>query len=232
MGEIKPVHFRQGEHLEYGPHRNCSALRSMTVCWDCGKSWDTNDSFPLPCRRSRKFRVPEFLRARLRRWATCIIDSRPPDMVIGGDNPYLLRWRVIPPNRWFNIYLHGFLRSDDDRALHDHPWVNASILLAGGYKEVRFIKQDSPEYGYRTVIRVQGDIVVRPRAAVAHRIALFPKPGGGERSVLSLFITGPRTRDWGFHCPKRWVPWREFTNPGSGGASSLIGPGCDDEEKR
>src|SRR6185312_200421 len=62
--------------------------------------------------------------------------SRRPDIVIGGeDNPYLRRWWVIPRNRIFNIYLHHFMRSDDDRALHDHPWVNCSILISGEYDE-------------------------------------------------------------------------------------------------
>ena len=57
---------------------------------------------------------------------------RTPDLVIGGwDDPYLLRWWLIPRNRWFNVYLHLFLRSDDDRALHDHPWFNLSFLLEG-----------------------------------------------------------------------------------------------------
>ena len=61
---------------------------------------------------------------------------RPPDRIIGGaSDPYLRRWFIIPRNRWFNIYLHQFLRSDDDRALHDHPWVNLSILLTGRYME-------------------------------------------------------------------------------------------------
>lgn len=47
---------------------------------------------------------------------------RAPDFYIGGNaNPYLLRWWVIPRNRFFNVYLHKFLRDDDDRALHDHP---------------------------------------------------------------------------------------------------------------
>ena len=32
--------------------------------------------------------------------------------------------------------LHHVLRSDLDRALHDHPWDNASLLLRGGYWEV------------------------------------------------------------------------------------------------
>ena len=34
------------------------------------------------------------------------------------------------------MYLHLFLRDDDDRALHDHPWDNASFLLTEGYVEV------------------------------------------------------------------------------------------------
>jgi hypothetical protein len=42
------------------------------------------------------------------------------------------RWWVIPRNKFFNIYLHHFLHSDDDRALHDHPWWNVSILLRSG----------------------------------------------------------------------------------------------------
>jgi hypothetical protein len=65
-----------------------------------------------------------------------IADSRKPDFIIGGaDEPYMLRWWVIPRNRFFNIYLHHFLRSDEDRALHDHPWLNCSWLLDGRYTE-------------------------------------------------------------------------------------------------
>lgn len=56
------------------------------------------------------------------------VSNRPPDVVIGGfQNPYLLRWYVIPRNPVFNVYVHLFLRSDDDRALHDHPWANLSV---------------------------------------------------------------------------------------------------------
>src|SRR3546814_8204117 len=45
------------------------------------------------------------------------ISLRKPDITIGGeDNPYLRRWYIIPRNRWFNVYLHEFLRDDDDRA--------------------------------------------------------------------------------------------------------------------
>ena len=61
---------------------------------------------------------------------------RAPDFIIGGaEDAYMLRWWVIPRNRWFNIYLHKILRDDDPRALHDHPWWNISIVLKGGYLE-------------------------------------------------------------------------------------------------
>jgi len=61
---------------------------------------------------------------------------RDPDIVIGGRaDPYLLRWFMIPRNPIFNVYLHEFRRSDDDRALHDHPWINLSYLIDGEYVE-------------------------------------------------------------------------------------------------
>lgn len=62
---------------------------------------------------------------------------REPDFYIGGkEQPYMRRWWLIPRNRFFNIYLHNILRSDDDRALHDHPWRWCSILLRGAYFEI------------------------------------------------------------------------------------------------
>jgi hypothetical protein len=122
-------------------------------------------------------------------WFKRLAASRPPDFVIGGaDDPYMLRWWVIPRNRFFNIYLHKFLRSDDDRALHDHPWVNVSYLLAGTYVE-HMIHAG----GVRTAIRYRaGDLRFR-RSITAHCIEI-------EEPCWSLFITGPVIREWGFHC--------------------------------
>lgn len=143
-----------------------------------------------------------------------IMDRRSPDVIIGGrEDPYLLRWWLIPRNPVFNVYLHLFLRSDDDRALHDHPWFNASVLLSGHY-----IEHTIPAGGVnvRTVYRA-GDIKLRgPRSA--HRVELINGP------CLTVFITGPRMRQWGFHCPDAgWVHWKDFTAPDDPGA---IGPGC------
>lgn len=142
------------------------------------------------------------------------VASRPRDFAIGRpDDDYLRRWFVIPRNGIFNIYLHEFIRSDDDRALHDHPWWNVSFLLAGEYTE-----HTIPAGGVniRTVYKA-GDLKFR-RAVAAHRIELHAGP------TWSLFITGPRIRDWGFHCPLGWKHWKEFTSPHNPGE---IGPGCE-----
>ena len=138
---------------------------------------------------------------------------RDPDFVIGpSDDPYLLRWWVIPRNKWFNVYLHCFKRSDDDRALHDHPWRNVSILMCGRYIE------HLP--GGVTKFRRRFLPIFR-RATSAHRVELID-----GQEVWTLFITGPRWRVWGFYCPKGWIPWTEFVEDRPGG--NAVGKGCGD----
>lgn len=142
--------------------------------------------------------------------------------VIGEeDNPYLIRWFVIPRNRFFNIYLHNFRRSDDDRALHDHPWNNCSILLKGEYVEIgKDEKEGYPFYKFRSA----GHIAFR-QAESAHRIELYSDEKGKPIPVWTLFLTGPVRRRWGFHCPQGWRHWKEFVSLRDGGNS--VGRGCD-----
>ena len=148
--------------------------------------------------------------------------ARSPDFVIGGNqDPYLQRWWLIPRNRFFNVYVHRFLRSDDDRALHDHPWLfNASILLEGGYREWFFVKHFNEMTGGNCIDfkdRSAGAVKLRFGGA-PHRIELTQGP------CWTLFITGPRYREWGFHCAKGWIHWERFTARGNPGS---IGKGCD-----
>lgn len=134
---------------------------------------------------------------------------RPPDFEIGepGD-VYLRRWYVIPRNPVLNVYLHRFVRDDDDRALHDHPWINASVVLSGRYREIM------PD---GVAERRRGSVTVRPARAF-HRIEVIAHP------VWTLFLTGPRTREWGFLCPQGWRHWKDFT---AGRQGERIGKGCD-----
>jgi len=142
-------------------------------------------------------------------WARAKMQSLP-DFIIGPpDAPYLRRWWVVPRNRQSNVYLHEILKSDDDRALHDHPWANTSFLIEGSYTEI------TPEGEF---VREAGSIVTR-EAAQAHRLVV----ADGAR-VISLFTTGPTIREWGFHCPRGWRHWKDFVDSRDSGQ---IGRGCD-----
>jgi hypothetical protein len=151
------------------------------------------------------------------------ITRRPPDFVIGGhERPYLLRWWLLPRNVVFNVYLHQFRRSDDDRALHDHPWLfNASWLLSGEYIE-HTIKAGG------LMVRMHrraGDVKLRWGKA-PHRVELLMERDAlAEVPCWTIFITGPRVRQWGFYCMERgWIHWKRFTAPDDRGS---VGAGCD-----
>lgn len=145
----------------------------------------------------------------IKKWLTGWLKGGPHFIVGPHDNPYLHRWYLLPRNPILNIYLHRFLRDDEDRARHDHPWPSVSILLRGRYVE------ETPK-GKR--LFCAGSVVLR-RSTHTHRIEL---PEG--KHAWTLFITGPRLREWGFHCPRGWVHWREFTAPTNYGQT---GKGCD-----
>lgn len=141
-----------------------------------------------------------------------------PHFIVGGrEDPYLRRWHIAPRGEGPSCYLHEFLRSDDDRALHDHPYESVSIILRRGYLE-HVPGQAVP------IRRNVGDVVLRD-ATTPHRVELLAGPAGTPPiSAWTLFLTGPRVRDWGFHCPNGWVPWQVFTDARDAGA---IGRGCD-----
>lgn len=156
--------------------------------------------------------------------------KRPPDFVIqreGGD-VYMLRWWVIPRNRFFNIYLHKFLKSDDE-TLHDHPWASMSLLLSGCYWE--HVPADPARWkaeGSRDTVkhlRRPFRPVLRGPDAI-HRVELL-KEGYfiiTEKPVWTLFFTGPWRRAWGFWCPKGFKPWQKYVEARDGGNS--VGEGC------
>lgn len=159
-------------------------------------------------------KMPSVILRAIRRRLLQTASSREPNFIIGGrEKPYLKRWWIVPRNRFFNIYLHHFLRSDDDRALHDHPWWNVSLLLDGAY-----VEHTIAAGGVKHAIRyAEGDLKFRS-AKAAHRVEITEGPS------WSLFITGPTIRDWGFHCPAGWRRWQDFVSSRDAGD---IGRGCD-----
>lgn len=168
------------------------------------------------CRQGRDCPADSTLIHWLRGLRDRVVSARGPDFIIGGEkDPYLCRWYLIPRNRFFNVYLHLFMRSDDHRALHCHPWANASILIDGKYTEHTI---EAGGISTRKE-RKAGDIKIRFSGRHAHRIELT------HGICWTVFITGPKYREWGFHCPTSgWRHWVDFTKKHDSGQT---GRGCD-----
>lgn len=177
---------------------------------------------------------------------TRIAGKRPPNFVVGDDSPegpYLLRWYLSPWSGWFkhvpkeqlkkwqqwvrkairktlpNLYLHKFMRDDDDRALHDHPSWAFRLILWNGY-----IEHTIAEGGIHHRITVQPGYFGFLRTKHTHRIELHRDHAGNPIPCWTLFLFGPERREWGLHCPDRgWAHWEEFTAAGKPGE---VGKGC------
>lgn len=102
---------------------------------------------------------------------------------------YLWRSYLIPRNKYFNIYLHIFVGSDE-RVPHDHPWPSWSLCLWG---RIREYIQD-PWYNVTCRQVKIGDTVARP-ATWRHYLVLDSK------FAVTLFITGRVNNDhmWYFY---------------------------------
>jgi|SRR5271154_3074577 len=108
---------------------------------------------------------------------------------------------VFPKGFGFSLFLHRFHRSDDDEALHNHPWAWAwSLILAGGYKEEYRVGDDVTWriVGPGRLIKITKDHF--------HRVDLL------EKDSWSLFVAGPKEANWGFwdRTTKEFWPWRDF----------------------
>lgn len=148
--------------------------------------------------------------------------------IIGpDDDPYMVRYILF---RWAHlprVYIHKFLRSDDERAPHNHPWWFVSLVLKGSYLEYT----DAPLNPH---LRKRFSFAYRPLSTF-HRVALpngfrkqsFDVGSYGPVPCWTLVVTGPDVRGWGFRCPRyriqgnglgippyRVVPWPEFDGCG------------------
>lgn len=134
--------------------------------------------------------------------------------------PYLTRY-ILFKSSYFNMYIHKFLSSDEDRALHDHPWNSFGLILWGSYMEHVPLDYEKWKKGDRTekiIKRNFLNFVYRP-AETIHRIELID-----NKPVWTLFITTGKWREWGFWCPKGFTHNKVFLND----VGNKIGKGCDD----
>lgn len=121
------------------------------------------------------------------------------------DELYLTRWRIIS-TPMASLYLHRIGTPDSRPTLHDHPWSFVSIILKGGYTEMRLDKHD------HTTRRRFVRFVNVMRRDDAHYIERLH---GGP--VWSLLFVGRRRRTWGYWRPVATngrLPVEIFNTPG------------------
>ena len=94
--------------------------------------------------------------------------------------PYVIRWRFEFP--FGSIRVHHWLKPDDDRAFHDHPWWFLTFVVKGGYTD--------SQPGNEDYLRAPA---VRFRPAL-HRHTVYPASGG----CWTILVTGRPLRTWGF----------------------------------
>ena len=136
------------------------------------------------------------------------------DITIGG-SVYMRRWRFFP--EWMpGIRVHNILKSDDDRALHDHPMSFVTIILKGGYYE--YLSDGSKTW------HGPGSILYR-QAKTMHRIELekvwkCPHTSGDScgcppqepklQPAWTLVFRTRYFREWGFATKQGWVHNQQF----------------------
>jgi hypothetical protein len=115
--------------------------------------------------------------------------------------PYLYRWTFLFFN--FSIRLHHWIRSDDKRFFHDHPFNFISIILKGCYINV------TPNGKFN----VKAGSIWFGKATQKHYLDI-PKKG-----AWTLLLCGRPYRKWGFWVNNHlWRPLQYFHKYGI--------PGC------
>jgi hypothetical protein len=114
---------------------------------------------------------------------------------------YLTRNGVRTP--YGGIYIHKMTGPDDRFTPHDHPWPFVSLIVKGGYDEVRIEKMGMSRLYERSVGRV--NVMRRDDQHYISRIWQNP--------TWTVVFFGRRRRTWGFwettDTAGKWI-WTEF----------------------
>ena len=112
--------------------------------------------------------------------------------------PYF--YRTVLDFRAFAIRLHWWNASDDQEALHDHPYWFLTMVLWGAYDDLSEHAQEGDSRISLVLpdrLRI-GSIRFR-RASHKHTVKIKKRP------TITLLITGPNEHRWGF-----WVGKKRF----------------------
>lgn len=139
----------------------------------------------------------------------------------GPEDVYLIRYYIIK-SRYFNFFVHQFLRSDRDD-LHDHPWDFCTYLVSGSYTERKYNPDTGEIESMRRVNSASGKLnrLVFRKATDQHQVVVHRdlKEFEKDQAATTLFFSGPIKREWGFvkehhhnetAVERKWIPWREY----------------------
>ena len=99
-----------------------------------------------------------------------------------SEDPIMSR-AVLIETRLLGVYLHRFKASEHRPliASHDHPWDFFTLVLQGGYDEMRCgcheVRRQRFAFGFR-------------KAETIHRLRILPQ------GATTLCVRGPKRRDW------------------------------------
>jgi hypothetical protein len=112
-----------------------------------------------------------------RRW-----EVKRAELVGPPECPVMQRWCLLTP--LLSIRLHHFLRPDEHRHPHDHPWWFITLVLKGGYVD-------------RAMINGIEHADTLKRFSIRFRPALH-RHWVDTQDSWTLILTGPVSRKWGF----------------------------------
>lgn len=123
---------------------------------------------------------------------------------------YMGRWGLFE-TRWLSARVHHIASADDDRALHDHPWNFVSLVLSGGYTELRpdsiephWCRMVGLDWEYASGFERRAGSIAFRRATDRHRV-MEVQPG-----TYTLFIYGSTVQWWGFYTREGKIHWADF----------------------
>lgn len=130
------------------------------------------------------------------------------------DCPYAFRWTINL--KWFAIRVHQWIKTEDSRNMHDHPWDFYTLVVKGGYTDISewptVAAQQAAGYPIKIVdvTEIRRDKLsfgsIRWRPAI-HKHYVEVNPGG----CWTVLLTGPVVRKWGYWVKGKLVrPLRYF----------------------
>jgi hypothetical protein len=139
-------------------------------------------------------------------------------------SPYLIRLTIFELFG-FSLKLHTIIKSDRERELHDHPWSFITFMLCGGYYEETPVNPKTYKLGNRTKKKWHGPGTLRfIKNPYPHRLDLSKDlpiniigdpdwiAGFPDVPAVTLVLTLPKKRKWGFYGKDKWIPAQEYVN--------------------